>query len=584
MTATTIGREPVQIVEIVQPLCANIFGSSPCTASGSNDTKCYNTRATCQDTANYDGSATLSLYFSSGRVSERGISGANYIIPALLSVSTSPTKVNLGGANPDAKGLGNRAVCTIVLKDFPHTDRLVDPYLSGRSWDPFTRSTFWAKWMVRNQYRSNILVKVYEGYAGQALGAMQVREYVMESVKGPTGSGQLTIQAKDVLAKLEERKAQCPVASPGVVFTGLGATDLVLEVANAVVADYPASGYLRIDDELIQYSARALTGAVLQFTLAARGAFATVAATHELDAVVQEAVYFNAVSLDDAYNTLLTTYGGIAAGKLDTAGWATEVDTYASIFPVSRIVSEPTSVYDLVSNLQEQTNSFLWWDDRNALVRLKVIRGINSTLDIIDDATEIIENSWQLDEFPRERVSQVWLHFDRKTAISDISSGEGFAQLALVANLDEETDALYGEPSIREIFGAWINSAALASSTAERIATRYKDPPRRVTILLDAKDRDYDIGDVVELGHYLEVDQYGVEQRRRWTIISREEVLPGEAVKYVLQDTTDNGKLYAIADTAEGAYDHTADEDRFVMWITDADGEYPGNYVGATIG
>ena len=76
MTETTPGREPVQIVEIVQPLCANTFGSAPCTATGTNDEKCYNTRATCLDTANYDGSSTLSLYFARGRVGEQGITGS----------------------------------------------------------------------------------------------------------------------------------------------------------------------------------------------------------------------------------------------------------------------------------------------------------------------------------------------------------------------------------------------------------------------------------------------------------------------------------------------------------------------------
>ena len=113
MTDVPVGREPIQIVEILQPLCENVFGVSPCTATGTADTKCYNTRATCQDTANFALGTPLSLFFSSGKVAEQSVSGANYIFPSLVSVSTSPTKVNLAGANRSAKGLGNRAVCTI---------------------------------------------------------------------------------------------------------------------------------------------------------------------------------------------------------------------------------------------------------------------------------------------------------------------------------------------------------------------------------------------------------------------------------------------------------------------------------------
>ena len=52
----TPGREPVQIVEIRQPRCKNVYGSSPCTASGGPDVKCYNTFGTCQDPSNFNSS------------------------------------------------------------------------------------------------------------------------------------------------------------------------------------------------------------------------------------------------------------------------------------------------------------------------------------------------------------------------------------------------------------------------------------------------------------------------------------------------------------------------------------------------
>ena len=80
MTSTTVGREIVQIVEIVQPLCVNTFGVSPCTATGE---KCYNTRSTCKDVPNYNGSGSLSLYFAKGNVADRGVTGADYIFPYL---------------------------------------------------------------------------------------------------------------------------------------------------------------------------------------------------------------------------------------------------------------------------------------------------------------------------------------------------------------------------------------------------------------------------------------------------------------------------------------------------------------------
>ena len=116
MSNTTVGREPIQLVEIKQPICSRTFGISPCTASGTADTKCYNTRSTCQDTANFELDSTpLSLFFGKGLVAGIDISGVDYILPSLVSVSTAPTVINFGGSNSDAQGLGNRAVCTLTF-------------------------------------------------------------------------------------------------------------------------------------------------------------------------------------------------------------------------------------------------------------------------------------------------------------------------------------------------------------------------------------------------------------------------------------------------------------------------------------
>jgi hypothetical protein len=47
-------KEHINIVEIDVPRCVNIHGTSPCTATETGDAKCYNTRSTCNDLANYN--------------------------------------------------------------------------------------------------------------------------------------------------------------------------------------------------------------------------------------------------------------------------------------------------------------------------------------------------------------------------------------------------------------------------------------------------------------------------------------------------------------------------------------------------
>ena len=175
MTETTVGREVVQIVEIKQPFCDNVYGSAPCTASGTAALKCYNTRSTCQDPDNFALGDPLSLFFTRGNPADRGISGVPYARPLLLSVSTQPAQINIAGADPDSEGIGRRAVLNITFQDAPDTDRLVDPYLSGRTGTALDKSTFWAKWATRNRYRQNMQCIIYEGYAGQTLAQMVVQ-------------------------------------------------------------------------------------------------------------------------------------------------------------------------------------------------------------------------------------------------------------------------------------------------------------------------------------------------------------------------------------------------------------------------
>lgn len=548
-TAPTSGdvcREPVQIVEIVQPLCALTYGTAPCTASGTADEKCYNTRATCQDTANYDGSSTLSLFFSRGNVAEQRITGAPYIIPSLKSVSTAPTRINLAGANPDAQGIGNRAVCNIEFIDHPHTDRRVDPYVSGRSWNPMDRGSFWSKWLVRNKYRQNIRVNVYEGYAGQALADMTKRSYFLQSATGPDSQGRVSIQGKDILARIEERKAQAPTASPGELYADITAVATSFEVANAVEADYPATGTIRVGDELMTYTGRSTSTNGITFTGVARGTDGTTAATHTAEDAVQECVRYTNARPDDVLEDLLTTYGGVPSAFLDTANWATEVNDYLSFYRLNTVISEPTSVTELVNQVQENVMCYIWWDERVALVKFKAIRGIDAEPPVITAESNIIEGSFSLAEKPRERASRAWVFYRHKNYVDPTDDADSYASQSVFANLESETDDLYGEASIRRVYAPWLTSGALADTTASKILTRFVDVPTAAQMRMDAKDRDYWVGDTVTISHFLDVDEFGERRLRNWTIISAEEVTPGEVVEYTLEDTTLYGRIHYV--------------------------------------
>lgn len=556
MAEDQVGREPIQVVEILQPLCENTYGTAPCTASGGADDKCYNTRFTCQDTANFALGTPLSLFFANGMVADMGVSGADYVIPSLVSVSTSPTRINLSTANPDAQGLGNRALCTITFQDHAHSDRVVDPYVDGRSWNPLdkSRGSFWTRWLVRNKYRQNITIRVYEGYAGQALSAMTKRTYFLQSVQGPDSGGRVIIQGKDILAKIEERKAQAPVASPGVLFANINSSVTTFVVAGAILSEYDASGTLRINDEIMTYTSRVTEGDNIRFSGVTRGTDGSTAAGHNFNDSVQQCFRLDNEPVDTAYETLLTTYGGIDSGFLSTTAWAAEIGDYRDLYRLSGVISEPTSVAQLVSDIQEQTATYLWWDERTATVELKAIRGFVSPPPTINDEYNIIEGSFSLREMPRERASQVWISYGILGATRDFDDASSYRRRFILADLESEQPELYGEPSVRKIYAYWLQSEPIVRTTARNLSTRLVDIPTQVKFRMDAKDRDYWVGDEFYISHYLDVNQFGARRERRWLIVSAEEVVPGEVIEYVAEDTTVYGQIRFVM--ASGAADY----------------------------
>ena len=559
MTDYPVGREPVQIVEILQPLCENVFGVSPCTATGTADTKCYNTRATCQDTANFALGTPLSLYFTKGHAPS-DLLGLDYVFPSLVSVSTSPTRANLAGANIDAKGIGNRAVCTIRFKDFQHTDRIVDPYVSGRSWNPLDadRGSFWSRWLVRNLYRTNMQVKVYEGYVGQTLAQMTVRLYFVTGISKQNSAGEITMECKDVLARIEERQAQAPKLSPGVLYAAINNSVTSFEVANAVEADYEATGTLRIGDELMTYTSRATSANGITFSGVVRGTDNTTADSHDVNAAVQQCIRYANAEVTDVLVDLLETRGGIPAAfmtDLKSGGSSfNEIQSFLSSVRLYRVLTEPYAISELIADLAEQLQFVIWWEETEQLIKTRVIKGYEEEPDTLTEESHIISGTFSMKDLPRQRASQVWVYYLQRDYTQSDTEPTNYQEQYIIANLESESEELYGTPSIRTIFGSWISQSIVATNTATRITRRYNELPMQATLRVDIKDGAYQIGDTFQISHHLDVDQFGQRRLRIWMVSSREEVVPNEIVEYVVEDTTLYGRIYYIMASGSGNY------------------------------
>lgn len=527
----------------------------------------------------------LPLFFSAGHVADQKVNGVDHITASLVSVGTVPTRMNLSTSNSDATGLGNRAVMTSRFSDHPTTDRIVDPYVNTRLFDPFEQGSYWSKWLVRNEFRFNTLGVVHEGYVGQPLSEMLSRSYIMTASEGPNGNGDVTLQWKDILAKLEERKAQAPIASNGILVSDVTVGALSLEVQGASSTEYEASGTIRINDELMTYSGFTELDGVFTFTITARASDGTAAEAHSAEDTVQSCLRITNLTADAIVTLLAVEWAGMPRGYLDTFGtFKSETDDFLAAYILSAVISEPTGVSTLLAELQTQVGFNLWWHERDKLVKMKAVRGVLSEPDLLTDAANIVGGSFSLKDEPKRRISQLWFSYGLHDPTLPLESISSFKQTLIQADLPSEGASQYGEQSIRRIFSRWVDSAALALSTASKIITRYAKTPKTCGFSLDAKDgRIYWVGDVVRISHPRLVDEFGARKISIWTITSAEEKVAGETITYAAEDTTLYGKITVIQ--ANGSPDYQGDgSDPFAAgFIGDNDGLLSDGTVSARI-
>ena len=243
-----IGREPFTIIGMVMDYCSLTAGVGACTATETGDNKCFNTRATCNDTANYD-KTTKEYKFCQPRSSmPKGEAMFPVIDGKVMKAGTSTT----GGT-----GLGKRAVLRVKLSDFPHHDRDIDPYISERTYTALDRGTFWGKFLVRNPYYEGRTLKVYYGYIGDtfSFNDFEIQEYDIVDIKG-VNNGAVEITAKDVLVRTYDRKSQYPSVSTGSLLANIaaGATSATLTPTGIGNSEYPASGTLSIGKEAMTFT------------------------------------------------------------------------------------------------------------------------------------------------------------------------------------------------------------------------------------------------------------------------------------------------------------------------------------------
>ena len=582
------GRRPTYIAELFLQQCLLTYSVAPCEAvlGVTGDTKCYNTLNTCQDVENFDPDSSVPLRFSSQRVDGLQAAGEAPTFPTLLSVDTTPTRLEPG------KGLGIRSRIKLKLEDHPWTDVGIDPYLGEATrpvQDPDSTGSFWGKLLARVKFWEGRRLDILTGYLDPDDGSFDAsnflrRTYLIEAIAGPDRNGEVSIIAKDPLKFADSDRIQVPTLTDALLDSDIDDSTTTVPVGTGEGALFSVGDFVRIDEEIMEVTV--ITVDDLTVDRATLPAFypvtGTIAASHQAESTVQICRLFDGERADDIISGLLITDAGIDPLFIDTAAWATTFDTEIPSYIFSTLITEPVGVKDLLQELTEHT-IMIWWDERQQLIEFDVLRpAAIGLLPEFDDDVNIVADSFSSSRISKERISRVFTYHGQRDPTEDLKKKNNFQQVQSRVDLDAETPEEYGSKRTRDIFSRWMPNAkaAVADEISQRMLVEYRNTKIIVAFVVDPKDDSQWTGEFVRvLTRYVQ-DENGLPLNRQYRIIEVEELLTkaGVRYKYLAVQTQLDGRAGSYAPdedppaTPYPDYTDATDEQRVRAFWADEDG------------
>jgi len=487
---SSFGRQPFNYVELELDFCANTAGLAPCTATETGDAKCFNTYASCNDTPNFNQTTKIYRFCSpNGARVPVGLDA----IPCLKSISLSPAQI-------DAKnGMGLRASCDIRLQDFPHDDIRIDPYVNGRTYIPINQGTYFGKLKARNPFYNARIMRVYTGFLNTdgsfSANKFERRTFVIEAWDGLDALGVTRIMGKDVLKLASDERAVCPIPSQGRLNLDMTAIATSFTVTpSGVGADYDASGYVRVGSEVMSYTR---SGDV--FTVV-RGQRNTLAATHkQLDTVQLCKEFLGQTSQNIVYD-LLTNFANVSTSYIDKSAWDAEQVGYLPRL-YNALITTPTGVSKLITELSEQVGFFLYWDEVVEKIVFRAIRPNSGSEQItaLTSQYNLLADSLKLKDIVDDRVNEVWVYYGVLDPSKNLSEDANYSNLYVASNVVNQSDVQNRDIRIKKILSRWITDGAAAIELGQRYLERFANAPVEADFMLDAKDSNLKLCDFVTI-------------------------------------------------------------------------------------
>ena len=508
--AAELSRTPCSLMKMTLDYCANTFGSAPCTATGE---ECYNTFPTCKDTANYV-LTTKDYKFTSSKA-PLPFDGVR---PYLKDVDYMATEIK------DDNKLKYARVKAILL-DEPDTDVGIDPYLSSRA---SVQGSYWKKHLARNPNYKGREVRFSDGFDGLAEVDF-VEKFVgkLENIK-ILKNGEMQVEAVDLMKVLSKTDIPQKVNIELNADIDAVVTDIILKSLDGL--DQPA-GYVKIEDELIAYSAVNVT--TNEITGCTRGWNSTTKATHDADTKVEKVAYFAQDSGYEHMQTILSLAG------IDNAYVNTTAFDGLKTYPVTDInreavITTPTKANVLYFELVDEHDCKSWVNEDLEITIEKNIQNLpGRTFHTFTDEAGIVLDSGKVDLNDSSRISRITVYWN-KSSLGKVDDSDSYNRIDQFIDADAEGVNEYNGEQEKVFYSRWLNEGLDTEENLNnyilanfsRQLFRLRDAQTKYTFKAEIKDQEVKTGDFAKIttNDMQEIDGNPVTERI-FQIIRRE---PGD--------------------------------------------------------
>ena len=548
-------RTPVWLVILTLDFCENTFGSSPCTATG---IPCYNTYPTCRDRLNYVRGTKDYMYTSLNAPlpfpgPRRHISGIDFF----------PTEIKT------SLTVNNRI--KIRMLDELCGDIGIDPYVADRD---SVQGTHWKKLIARNggNYKGRPC-KAYHGFIGMTLEEFLAQQRFLgdlDNINIETGGG-IIIEAVDPLKKLSD--TELPPKLNTKLVAAMGVDDETATLNDT--SELPASGIVKIGDEIIEYDSKNdTTNQLLDLT---RSAWDTEAAEHKEKDKVQICEYFPWDNPYEHAQTILTK-SSIAAGNIDSSAFDALKTFPEADIDYRALVTEPTKADKLYFELMDHLDCKSWTNEDLKITVEKVLanRPGRSYTEITDNGN-IAAKTGQADLNQISLVTRYALYWDLKTN-GKLEEPASYSCLAVSPEAEAESENENNTIVEKTIYSRWIhqNTPGVTEEALDeyvellitRLTRNHRDALHLVPLSVELKDEALRTGSYVHLSSDILLNPDGTAlDAAPHQIIKREP--KGRQIDLVLMEQPRKKIAYWAPDDLPDYGDADPDDKEYGFWCDD---------------